>query len=326
MAPNPLNSGPCAHCAKPATKKCGGCLTSPSYNRDDPRPTFYCSAECQKSGWKDHKAECTRRQLRKSLARAAELLKDILYRIQLHATILRIKRLEVNGSTVTIYNAEVDQNAPYWLVPLDVPGEVDQTVYDAIVMHCACQDALAYLPEFMFSLLKDLSSDIEACLVIIKNRKILLRDILPCGRPDPTIETHYIFKVTLTSGESWALDPTGAQFGFREPLLPWDEYVTARVSEIVYERALVKDGDYENSWIKLEEVGIPGSSWVLAGLLNNLIPSLALEQEGVLSRLLEGSDEAFVSAKERFLRIVEDVVKFGMSRIRDKPINRLEGY
>ncbi|KAK9899884.1 hypothetical protein P389DRAFT_164967 [Cystobasidium minutum MCA 4210] len=43
----------CAHCFKVSTthQRCSGCTVA-----------YYCSAECQKKGWKLHKTECKDRQ------------------------------------------------------------------------------------------------------------------------------------------------------------------------------------------------------------------------------------------------------------------------
>lgn len=40
---------------------------------------------------------------------------------------------------------------------------------------------------------------------------------------------HIITRVTLKSGECYALDFTGAQYGYHEPVIPWDLYVDTRV-------------------------------------------------------------------------------------------------
>ena len=42
---------PCTLCQKSASSRCSGCNLS-----------YYCSKECQKSDWKDHKPECKRKQ------------------------------------------------------------------------------------------------------------------------------------------------------------------------------------------------------------------------------------------------------------------------
>lgn len=40
---------------------------------------------------------------------------------------------------------------------------------------------------------------------------------------------HNIHKVTLWSSEEWALDVSGQQFGFSNPICPWNAYLRDRV-------------------------------------------------------------------------------------------------
>lgn len=41
----------CANCSKPAETRCSACIT-----------TYYCSKDCQKSDWKNHKPNCKKKQ------------------------------------------------------------------------------------------------------------------------------------------------------------------------------------------------------------------------------------------------------------------------
>ncbi len=51
-------------------------------------------------------------------------------------------------------------------------------------------------------------------------------------RIDGTDYAHNIIRVTLKNGESYALDIAGAQYGWHEPVTPWQLYNTSRVREI----------------------------------------------------------------------------------------------
>lgn len=81
-----------------------------------------------------------------------------MFRIQRNATLIGVKKLEVNRSAVTtdvtVYDAGVNPNAPYWLQPFVVPDEVDKDVCDALVMHKSDLGSMIYLPNFMRELLK----------------------------------------------------------------------------------------------------------------------------------------------------------------------------
>ena len=46
------------------------------------------------------------------------------------------------------------------------------------------------------------------------------------------IMSHLILRISFKSGKDYAVDISGAQFGFHEPVLPWAEYESQRVHKI----------------------------------------------------------------------------------------------
>ena len=67
-----------------------------------------------------------------------------------------------------------------------------------------------------------LCSKIEEVNVNLINQKRRIYPILPSGAqidlPEPL--PHNLYRVTLKNGEIWAVDTTGAQYGYAEPLCP----------------------------------------------------------------------------------------------------------
>ena len=65
-------------------------------------------------------------------------------------------------------------------------------------------------------------------------------EVLPrCFRPTVPVDgiglamdQHKVLEATTCNGERYALDITGAQFGFYEAILPWKEYVDLHVCEV----------------------------------------------------------------------------------------------
>src|SRR2546423_8141606 len=49
--------GTCAHCRKPAVRRCTGCVKAPVYAESASQPTFYCDSVCQKADRPQHKSE-----------------------------------------------------------------------------------------------------------------------------------------------------------------------------------------------------------------------------------------------------------------------------
>lgn len=66
----------------------------------------------------------------------------------------------------------------------------------------------------------------------VKNRRIRLVRVFQNDVIDGTPYRHVIYKVTLHSGEQYALDLTGAQYGWAEFILPWDVYEASRIHSI----------------------------------------------------------------------------------------------
>ena len=51
-------------------------------------------------------------------------------------------------------------------------------------------------------------------------------------RIDATDYAHTIVRVTMKNGEKYALDISGAQYGWREPVMPWELYTSRRTRAI----------------------------------------------------------------------------------------------
>jgi hypothetical protein len=58
--------------------KCAGCIDAPEYQPGDSIGSVYCSRDCQKRHWPNHKAHCRALGQRKKLLRTANVLKAAL--------------------------------------------------------------------------------------------------------------------------------------------------------------------------------------------------------------------------------------------------------
>ena len=88
IAPAPLAQ--CANCGTNATMRCAGCIDAPEYQPSDSVGSVYCSRDCQKGHWSNHKAHCHALGQRKKLLRTANILKaapltyrEVVYNIDL---------------------------------------------------------------------------------------------------------------------------------------------------------------------------------------------------------------------------------------------------
>lgn len=121
--------------------------------------------------------------------------------------------------------------------------------------------------------------------------------------PDPCY--HNIYRVTLPNGEIWAIDPTGAAFGF-DSLYSWTQYREKHTTGHriqAYALGSVRRG--ANTACEY----LPAELLSLAASLDAKIPVFAIDFGGKLASLIEGTDTTFLEAKEKFLDRVEEEVR-----------------
>ena len=154
---SPNASGTCAVCRKSATQRCSGCLDAPKYDEDIVQKTFYCSSECQRAHWPQHKSDCKKLQARKSVARAALLLQGIMLSMRKQAwQSFNVKSARREGSTIVL---EVgDPVDPFTrqrcFEPFSVRcDEGDRDLLESVLMNKACTEAMIYLQRFVEELL-----------------------------------------------------------------------------------------------------------------------------------------------------------------------------
>jgi hypothetical protein len=147
--------------------------------------------------------------------------------------------------------------------------------------------------------------------------------VTPDGSQWDRPNNHNLFRVTLKSGDVWAVDPCSAQFGYTSPLSAWHNYEKHRTSKVntVFEFGHTSSYLFESipslyqGFAELES-----SDWIaqrvekraLAKMVDEYIPQ---EQAGKSSNMLAGSDGSFETAKQLFLERLEDHVKSVMKRL-----------
>lgn len=136
-------------------------------------------------------------------------------------------------------------------------------------------------------------------------------------RLDPV--SHNLYRVTLRNGEIWAIDTTGAQCGYADPLCPWHDFEQHRSSKInrEYEFGYIRHQVYQSYGMfpARHMIAQKVEKQELARALEEKIPAWAQEYGGKLNAILRGSDAAFKQAKNRFLDQVEDHLKASMTKL-----------
>ena len=129
---------------------------------------------------------------------------------------------------------------------------------------------------------------------------------------------HNLYRITLKNQEVWAVDTTGAPFGYPDPLCPWHDLGERRSCKVL---AVGRSGKMRRQAYLAEE--IPMRHFVadiaekrdLAEALDEKIPALAQEWQGKLSTIVKGSEAAFESAKGRFLDHFEEHLRVSITKL-----------
>ena len=134
---------------------------------------------------------------------------------------------------------------------------------------------------------------------------------LPLG-PDNNEYDHEIMKVTLRSGEVYAIDITGAQHGYYDAVYLWDQYVQTRVQSA---GEAMSFGSLKAKYCGPEWCDLPG----LKGIIKSLGKAFAeafdhavgeWQKKGVnVAEMLRMGEEAFVRTREELMGYVAGVLQ-----------------
>jgi hypothetical protein len=151
------------------------------------------------------------------------------------------------------------------------------------------------------------------------DQKLRISTILPTGRQIDPQTFHNLYRVTLRNGEIWAVDTTGAQFGYTDPLSPWHDFEQYRSGKInrECEFGYIRHQVYQSHarFPLRQALAQKIEKEELTKALEEKIPSLAKEHGGKLNAILRGSDAAFKQAKDRFLDQLEDHLRESVTKL-----------
>ncbi|RJE25903.1 hypothetical protein PHISCL_01745 [Aspergillus sclerotialis] len=288
--------------------------------------TYYCNKRCQDKDWERHKHECRKLHERKKLHRAACLLQEIMYHIRMQAAPPLFRGIHADGSTIYLngYRHLRDQTTKL-LEPFPIPydanrSEGEKQNFEAALVYMGCLETMVYLEEWVNAIFTGNNYHIKEANVRIANPVIKFIGRYPSGETvEMPVGYHNLYKVTYKNGETWAIDPSGAQFGFFNPLTPWHNYIAARTvsGADTYPLGVIQSNAYDGCITQPVRVIVAQTVqnvWFVRCLAQKL-PQLEGRYGGNLANVLRGTDSVFEEQKEEFLGMLDDCIKASMEEL-----------
>ncbi|KAE9362605.1 hypothetical protein N431DRAFT_358321 [Stipitochalara longipes BDJ] len=234
-APTTALTHTCVVCESPATQRCTACKDSPGSNSMI-EGVYYCTSECQKADWKNHKPTCFRLRARKSIYSAGFILQELFYVYKEKIFNKLIAKIETRDGKLYIHQGQYPKSLTGYDCVQPFPKDLFQNNYDkrAILVHWACSDAVDWMQEVVEYVLTDIVSNITEIRVKPKNNKLEVFAIAATGEEQREEMDHIIWKFVLkNSREEYILDFSSAQFGYYEPVTAFGEYFEHRVQNCI---------------------------------------------------------------------------------------------
>ncbi|XEV04448.1 hypothetical protein FSHL1_009735 [Fusarium sambucinum] len=222
--------GECAQCGKLTTMCCAGCTGAPEYEPGDAMTILYCGRDCQTKAWSVHESKCRIMKRRKKLLRAASILQTALLTYRNIWYDYDLTKIEKIGGTLYLYQNERADTArvkrgpfPVHLTTNEHHKQVALTINQGII-------ALALLSGLAKKLIREFYSPMVATTLEVFDVNLETVPLVPYLLPDGgATQPHTSIKVNMLSPtETWVIDTTGCQYGFRETLVPYGKYMATR--------------------------------------------------------------------------------------------------
>ena len=245
--PEDTNSGhsvishPCVKCSGPSSLRCQACSYDEEKKTDN--STWYCSQECQKADWPNHKVRCNHIKAVNRLYRTAHLAEAAFCDFRKSMFDLPIARVNKTNNKLTIYGGLHDER-----LLREFPEEMFKEERDrkAALTIMACEDAVGRMYHLMSEALEGLLhfikleirlpgpgiyNKIEEVQVKPKLHKRICPAVLihPGGLKEKEDRINTVLRVTLKDGSTHIIDICEAQYGWNKLVYTWNDYLAKKV-------------------------------------------------------------------------------------------------
>ncbi|KAI1356295.1 hypothetical protein F5Y01DRAFT_309708 [Xylaria sp. FL0043] len=230
----------CASCRKKgANMRCPDCSFSDDYHILE--TTSYCNKKCLDDHQKAHKWTCANRRM---VYHAASLL-DFIFRAMEEATYV-YPLSEVYKKNGLVYLVDDNWDRPsmtgrHVFIPFPKHLAESEDIYRALLLWGQAEEITLSLFDLVKYLFKRKYSPFTFCknmeLVYVQPRNVITPVCQISGGRclNICLYRHTVLRVTLMSNEQYAIDLTGAQFGWKETLAPWGVWADLRATRTDYE-------------------------------------------------------------------------------------------
>ncbi|KAH7040038.1 uncharacterized protein B0I36DRAFT_343841 [Microdochium trichocladiopsis] len=242
----------CGHCGwAPAQKEvysyCAGCVIESQGRRIS--CMYYCSRKCQEDHWPTHKTFCT---TRKKVVRAAHLIQKLMYAIEAAGAQRQVESLEVRDGVTHLHEVPQEElvlrGGPI-LNPV-AQGNASQEAYHAALTGQTCNEIVIVGRQLLNLLIDPYCRHMEVITIVPRNAVNPLGILNASSKLNKEcymmIGAHKVIRLHLASGETLLLDISGAQYGWREPVAPWDKWCRHRAAHVNHANAVHVSDTIEN--------------------------------------------------------------------------------
>ncbi|KAF9733737.1 set domain-containing protein 5 [Paraphaeosphaeria minitans] len=196
----------------------------------------------------------------------------------------------------------------------------NRAILESALVYMTGMEAMVFLYGIAIDLLGGICLEMKEVNVSVTKPKLRICFNSAHG---PSISTpqsmyHNVYRVVLTQGEVWAIDPTGAQFGYYEPLCSWGSF-QQRISKVnrVMELGYIRHKVFYN-FAKHSVEFMVSRQAAQEDMVKKLEEWFLAREElhsGRFNGILQEPEATFESAKHEFLKQLDSHVKRSLTGI-----------
>ncbi|KAH6869779.1 hypothetical protein B0T10DRAFT_593289 [Thelonectria olida] len=318
----------CAHCGKPHSAIwCQDCAED---NVGQLR-VFYCSKSCQEQHAAAHKQIC---ETRRRLVRAVSILREVWTTFEQETFSSNVLFVEERNREVFLRLPDESSDALNggWTgasflkaFPHDVlPESASNVIKKAVLFDNTCTQVLFVGLPLVNSLLKSITKDIAEASVEPKDPALVVH---LAGKSLP-FANHCVLRASLHTGEVFAIDLTGTQYGWMEQLYTWHTYVRHRVKHVESIGPLGGVKQLETMILSFAPpAGTGGASHtirrnIMEGLTRSLITEF-VQRRTTARDFLSLPQATFIHDRARLISHLKDFIRQEVQKLRRLGVGRL---